>query len=131
MSEWIRVLAVGSGGFVGAVARYLISLGLQRATESASFPFGTLVVNVSGCLVIGLLAGLLTTRLVLSPELRLLIITGFLGALTTFSTFSLETVNLWRNGTYGLAALNLSGQLLLGVGGVWTGMWLANALAAR
>ena len=73
----------------------------------------------------------LTTRLALSPELRLLIITGFLGALTTFSTLSLETVNLWRNGTYGLAAINLGGQLVLGLGGVWMGMWLANAFAAR
>ena len=131
MNEWIRVLAVGSGGFVGAVARYLISLGLQRATVAAGFPFGTLTANVLGCLIIGLLAGLLTTRLELTPEVRLLIITGFLGALTTFSTFSLETHNLWRNGSYALAALNLGGQLLLGFGGVSLGTWLAHALSAR
>lgn len=92
-----KMVLVMLGGSLGAVSRYGISL-LAARMWGARFPWGTLTVNLTGCFLIGLLFALSERVRILTPDMRLLLITGYLGALTTFSTFSLETVNTGRAG---------------------------------
>jgi len=115
----VKLLLVGIGGFFGAIARYGISGFFPRE----GFPTGTLVVNALGCLIMGNLMGLMMERQLFSPETRLLWMTGFLGALTTFSTFGAETVMLIREGSRLLALLNVAANVVLGLGAVVLG-WL-------
>ncbi|MGH9212760.1 MAG: fluoride efflux transporter CrcB [Acidimicrobiales bacterium] len=120
------VLAVAITAFAGAVSRYLVDLAVQHRTESV-FPLGTLVVNVTGSLGLGFIVGLgLYHGLPATP--RTLIGTGFLGAYTTFSTFSYETVRLLEDGVYRDALLNTATSLALGLAGAAAGIAIANAL---
>jgi CrcB protein len=98
------IFAVGIGGFMGAVSRFVLSSWVQKLTGTA-FPYGTLSVNVMGSFVIGFL--FLYFEQTLSPNAKALAVTGFLGALTTFSTFSLETVLMLQNGLYTKALANI------------------------
>lgn len=116
----IEMLLVGSGGAVGSMARYALSVGVQR-TWPMAFPLGTLAVNVSGCLAIGVLAGLFDARELLTPNLRLFLMLGVLGGYTTFSTFGYETHALIRNGDHLRAGLNAVGSLVLCLVAVWLG----------
>ena len=116
----VQVLLVGAGGFVGAVLRHSIGIGLQRLFSTA-LPIGTLVVNICGCLAIGLVAGAAEARGALSPELRLLVVVGLLGGFTTFSAFGFETHDLLRREPL-LALLNVSLHLIVGVAAVWLGL---------
>lgn len=121
---------MATGGAAGSVLRYLVSGFAQRAIAPgtgvlASFPAGTLVVNVTGSLLIGLLAGLAESRALLGPEARLLLVTGLLGGYTTFSAFSLETLVLLRAGQAVMAVATVSLQVLLGVAAAWAGFLLA------
>jgi CrcB protein len=127
MSEWARTLVVGAGGFVGATLRYTLG-GLVSRAASPDFPWATLVVNVSGCFVIGLLAMLSEERGPVSPSTRLFLMVGVLGGYTTFSTFGYETLSLMREGSHALAAANAVGQLLLGLAAVWAGMTVARGI---
>lgn len=120
----IHILLAGLGGFIGAAGRYSLSGLAQRMAGSPGFPVGTLVVNVFGCLVIGLLAGLTEHRGPLAAEARVLVVAGILGGFTTFSAFGFETVELMREGHAGHAALNVALQLGVGLGAVWTGMMI-------
>lgn len=117
-----------AGAVFGAPLRFWLQGRVQDAT-GATFPWGTLVVNVSGCLVIGLLATLAEERGALNRESRLLLLTGFLGSYTTFSTFGLETYNLARESDI----LRAGGNILLSVGvglvAVWAGAVVARAVA--
>ncbi len=122
-------LWVGAGGFAGAVARYAVS-GLAHRWLGATFPYGTLAVNVLGCLVIGLVAGVVEVRILLPPAIRAFALLGFLGSFTTFSTFGYETVALWRTGQPWLAAANVASSLLLGLGAVVGGMLLGRLIAS-
>ena len=97
------VLAVGIGGFFGAISRYLLATWVQKL--SSFFPIGTLSVNVIGSFLIGFLY--LYFSHTINPTLKAMLITGFLGALTTFSTFSLETLLLLQEGLYLKAGLNI------------------------
>lgn len=124
----LRLLLIGAGGFIGAVLRYLLSGYLQRLTRNDLFPFGTLGVNVIGCLAIGFLSYLAEARGAFTPESRALVFIGVLGGFTTFSTFSNETFNLLRGGEGLSALLNLAAHILLGIGGVWLGRTLAYAV---
>lgn len=120
----IHLVWVGMGGFVGAVLRYLTSLWAHRLV-TGPFPVGTLLVNVVGCLCIGVLM----TRIDqghFAPETRLFLTAGLLGALTTFSTFGYETFDLLRDGMPGLAAANVALNVLVGLVAVWLGVWLAS-----
>ena len=94
MDKWLLVLV---GGSLGAASRYGLGL-LTARLWGTGFPWGTLVANLSGCFIIGLLFALADRTRLLSPDVRLLLITGYLGALTTFSSFSLETVTAGRAG---------------------------------
>ncbi len=116
----VKLLVVGLGGFVGAIARYGLAGFVHRYTR-ASFPFGTLVVNVLGCLVIGALMALVEDRQFLGPNARLFVLIGLLGSFTTFSTFGYETVELLREGSLRLVVSNIVGSVGLGVGAVLLG----------
>ena len=110
----INAAMVGSGGFLGALARYGLGGLVQRQVPGTTFPYGTLVVNLLGCLLIGLFAGLAESRQLLTPELRLFGLVGVLGGFTTFSTFGHETFTMVRDGLYLSAATNVGLQVVLG-----------------
>lgn len=117
----LLILLVGAGGFVGAIMRYLVSGWVQDLSRSLSFPYGTLTVNLAGCLLIGLLAGLSEYRNVLGPETRALLLIGVLGGFTTFSSFSYETIELLRGGETTAAIANVGLQVGSGLVAVWIG----------
>ena len=120
-----RVLLVGVGGFIGAVLRYWASGVVQQFWKNNLFPTGTLAVNFLGCLLIGFLSQLAEEQGAFTSETRLIVFTGILGGFTTFSTFSNETLNLFRDGQSLLAFGNLAAHLVLGLGAVWLGRTLA------
>jgi CrcB protein len=122
-----KLLWLGLAGGLGALARYGLSTLVQR-TSGATFPWGTLAVNVLGAFVFGLIWSLVETRLVLSVETRVILLSGFLGGFTTFSSFMFESVALMTDGQWGLAALNLGGQVLAGLVAVFLGLALGRAL---
>ncbi|MFD0143137.1 MULTISPECIES: fluoride efflux transporter CrcB [unclassified Streptomyces] len=115
--NWLLVVA---GAVVGAPLRYLTDRAL-RARRDSVFPWGTFTVNVVGSFVLGLLTG------VSSAHARLLLATGLCGALTTYSTFSYETLKLYESGAKGYAAANVAGSLAAGLGAVWLGVEAAGA----
>ncbi|MSR08725.1 MAG: CrcB family protein [Gammaproteobacteria bacterium] len=125
-----ELLLVGAGGAVGSALRYAVSGAAQRLyasatvagpVASAAFPAGTLVVNVTGSLLIGLAAGLAESRSLLSADARLLLVTGVLGGYTTFSAFSLETLLLMRGGQTTTALTSIVLQVVLGVAAAFAG----------
>jgi CrcB protein len=109
-----EMLIVGCGGFAGAVARFALS-GWVQQWSGARFPAGTFVVNLVGCCALGAFMTAAQERLPLAPETRLFVTLGFLGSFTTFSTFGYETLALLRAGDLGRAAVNVVGQVVLGV----------------
>ena len=115
------LILVGVGSFVGGVLRYAMSL-LMRGGAGA-FPWGTLTVNILGCLLIGLLWGWGSRSL--SPQLMLLLSVGLCGGFTTFSTFSRESLALLQGGSYLLFALYVGGSIILGIGATALGWMLA------
>jgi len=123
-----KILLIGIGGFVGSVLRYWVSGDVQQLTKSAEFPYGTMVVNILGCLAIGVLSQLAESRGAFTAESRALIFVGFLGGFTTFSTFGNETMNLLRSGQNALAFANLCVHLVFGLGAVWLGRSLAHLI---
>lgn len=139
LSLYHDVLIVGAGGFLGAVARYSLTLLVHRRVSSP-FPLGTLLVNVVGCLCIGVLMALFyhaentagTDRHVLfdflSHRTRLHLVTGLLGSLTTFSTFGFETLELLHRSEFGLALANVAMNLLVGLSAVWAGFSLVRGI---
>lgn len=112
------------GGIAGTVSRYLLA-GFIYEVLGTSFPYGTLVVNLVGCLVIGFLASLSEEKFLLSPEARLLLMVGFCGAFTTFSTFMLETCNLMKVGENLRAFLNVAASVVFGFLAFRLGVFLA------
>jgi CrcB protein len=128
MEHLLRLSIIGAGGFVGAVLRYLVSGWVQYRSGSIIFPFGTMAVNMIGCLVIGFLTYLVEARSLFSPEIRSFVLVGLLGAFTTFSTFGNETLGLIRDSRLDLAAVNAGVQVSVGVLMVWIGRITAAAL---
>jgi len=120
----MKIFLVMVGGSLGALARYGVSL-LAAVLFGSRFPFGTLIVNLAGCFLIGLSFALADRGVnIMNPSVRLLFMTGFLGGLTTFSTFALETVNALRAGTYLVAAANFLSNNIVGAALVFLGMWV-------
>ena len=116
-----QIIAIAAGGAAGAVLRFLMS-GWVYTWLGRGFPYGTLVVNVVGSLLMGLLSVLLIERLSLGPEWRAAILIGLLGGFTTFSTFSIETLNLIEAGAHAKALANAALSVMLCVGAVWVGV---------
>jgi CrcB protein len=123
-----KLLIVGLGGFLGTIARYGLGHFVVQLKGATAFPFHTLLVNVLGCLVIGFLGGLTTTRPPLSENLRAFLFIGVLGGFTTFSSFGYETFQLFRDDRADAAFLSMGLQLFLGLGGVWAGVAVARAV---
>ena len=122
----VQIGAVALGGAIGCVARYLSTLGASRLLGT-TFPYGTMLVNVIGCLLAGLVFGLAETRGVPSV-VRLLVLTGFLGGFTTFSTFALETVNFLQSGSWAVAVGSFVANNLIGCAFVVGGIFLGKAI---
>ena len=120
MEKWLLVML---GGSLGAASRYGVSL-LSARLFGPQFPYGTMLVNLAGCFLIGLLFALADRSRLLTPDVRLLLITGYLGALTTFSTFSLETVSAGRAGLTLQALTNILINNLGGLSLTWLGLRL-------
>ncbi len=122
-----QVLAIAAGGAVGAVMRFWVSTGVY-AWLGRDFPYGTLAVNVVGSLLMGVLSVLLIERLSLGPEWRAVVLIGFLGAFTTFSTFSIETLGLIESGAYLKALLNTLLSVVLCIAAAWGGVIVGRQL---
>ncbi len=117
----INAVVIGSGGFLGALARYGLSGLVHRQMPLATFPYGTLVVNLVGCLGIGVIAGLAESRQLFGPEFRAFVLIGILGAFTTFSTFGYETFAMIRDDEYLRAITNVAMHVLLSLALLWLG----------
>ena len=129
MVDWRAILAIGVGGGIGSVLRYLVTLVVTQR-YGPGFPWSTFVINITGSLVIGIVAELSQTRSVaLSPVTRLFLMTGILGGFTTFSTFSLDIVTLAGERAILLALLYAGGSVALGFAAAYVGIVLVRALS--
>jgi CrcB protein len=125
----IQVALVFLGGGIGAAIRHGINLAVAR-TIGGSFPWSTFIINVTGSILMGLIAGYFTYRGggAGSQHIRLFLTTGILGGYTTFSTFSLDAALLWERGEMGQTAAYVIGSVLLGVLGLFAGLWVVRAV---
>ncbi|MDH5507881.1 MAG: fluoride efflux transporter CrcB [Anaerolineae bacterium] len=119
-----QALWVGLGGFIGAVLRYVVGGAVQRWSKAVAFPYGTLAVNLIGCLAIGFFSQVADRRGFFSAEGRAFAFLGVLGAFTTFSTFGSDSVELFRAGQSVPGLLNVGGHIVLGLGAVLLGRYL-------
>jgi CrcB protein len=124
----VNILLVGAGGLAGSVARYLVGVWVQSLSGNAWIPYGTLAVNVVGCFLIGLVAGLAETRQFLGEGTRALVVIGLLGGFTTFSAFGYETIAMVREGHMAAAAANVGLQVALGLTAVWIGWSVSHSI---
>ncbi len=115
------IFLVGIGGAAGSICRYLTSVFISKNYPS-SFPFATFTANILGCLIIGLLFGLFEKQHLVNPDLKFLLITGFCGGYTTFSTFSSENLALLHAGNYVSAITYMLTSVIIGVFAVWAGI---------
>ena len=122
-----KYLLIGIGGALGTIARYWVgsTIGSRMGIR---FPYGTLVVNITACLVLGFTLTYMGKRADLNPAWRFLLPVGFIGAYSTFSTYEWETLSTIRSGAFALAALYAVGSLVVGLAAVWCGAALAEAL---
>ncbi|WP_297426144.1 fluoride efflux transporter CrcB [Clostridium sp.] len=123
-----EVIYVGIGGFIGAATRYMVTLQSAKFINS-NIPMGTLIVNVVGGFLIGIIMELSISTDFVPPNLRLFLTTGIMGGLTTFSTFSYETVNLIGDGKYFLGIVNILLNVFLSIGGVALARFLCRIVA--
>jgi CrcB protein len=120
------LVLIGAGGFLGSICRYLLTR-LTMWYWPASFPFGTFIVNILGCLVIGLLMGFALHHHSISASMRAFWAIGFCGGFTTFSTFSLELFEVYQRGQAGLALTYALASVVLGLLAVGIGFWLTKS----
>ncbi|TLS67826.1 fluoride efflux transporter CrcB [Mariprofundus erugo] len=123
-----QLLAVAAGGAIGAVMRWLVASSVQKFAAGSAFPWGTLAVNTVGSFLLGFLFVWLVERSTAGELVRLAVTVGFLGAFTTFSTYSLESIRLLQEGAFQLALVNIVGQVVICLGLTWLGVQLARAL---
>ena len=114
----INAVLVGAGGFIGALARFGVNSLAHRNAALAGFPYGTLIVNMLGCLLVGVAVGLIETREGIGPDFRLFVVVGLLGGFTTWSAFGFETFLLIRDAQYLKASANVLLQVVLGLAGM-------------
>jgi CrcB protein len=120
------ILAIGAGSFIGGISRYLLSTSVNAKYISA-FPIGTMLVNITGCLLIGVVYGFVDKGM-MSSDWKLFLATGLLGGFTTFSAFSIETVGLLRVGQFGYAAAYVSASVIIGLLATVAGIFLVKFL---
>ncbi len=123
-----KYLLIALGGALGSVARYWVG-STVGSRMGVRFPYGTLVVNLTACMVIGFTLTWLGDHMEMDPAWRFLIPVGFIGAYSTFSTYEWETLQTLRSGAFALAALYAGGSLVLGLAATWVGAVLAEAIA--
>ena len=119
------ILLVGIGGFIGSILRYLVTIWSQGMFKELSFPLGTLIVNITGCLLLGLFNGWAENHQFFTSQIRLFLFVGILGSYTTFSTFSYETIELLQNGDTFHALLNVAIQVIVGLLAAFIGFQIA------
>ena len=117
-----HILLVGLGGALGTIARYKLGDLVLHPSTDWRFPLGTFVVNVLGCMIAGVLAGLIERHGLFSPDTRMFLFTGVLGGFTTFSAFGVETVGLLRRGEANVALAYVAMSVVCGVAALWLGM---------
>jgi fluoride exporter len=122
----INILLVALGGAVGSVARYLVGVATLRQFGS-NFPWGTLTVNIVGSFAIGVFIELIARKLNASPEMRLLLVTGFLGGFTTFSAFSLDAIYLFERGELVTSGIYVAASIILSLIAVFAGLALVRS----
>ncbi len=124
----LKYLLIATGGALGSIARYWVG-SMVGGRMGTRFPYGTLVINITACVIIGFSLTYFSRRVELSPAWRYLIPVGFVGAYSTFSTYEWETLSTMRSGAFAVAALYAVGSLVLGLAAVWLGSALAEAVA--
>ncbi|MBU1001517.1 MAG: fluoride efflux transporter CrcB [Proteobacteria bacterium] len=122
-----KLVLIALAGGAGALSRYGLA-GLVQRLVGGSFPLGTFAVNMLGCLLFGLVWGIFEDRTAFGPQARVMVLTGFMGAFTTFSTFAFESVALMRAGQWLFAAVNIAGQNLIGLALLFAGLKLARLI---
>jgi len=127
MMRHVTIVGIAIAGAFGALARYGLDGAVSHRSPGA-FPWGTFVVNVTGCLLMGVVATLLTDRLVVHPNWRFLIPIGFIGAYTTFSTFEYETFRAVAEGAWMVGALNVLASVVAGYAALWIGVVLSQRM---
>ncbi len=116
-----NLLAVGAGGFIGAILRYSLGLGSKFIAPEIAFPLGTFLANIIGAFFIGVAFEIFTKYELMGSTMQLFIMVGIMGGFTTFSSFSLETVNLISSGRFGLAVIYAMASVLVCLISVWLG----------
>jgi len=124
---WNKIILLAAAGAVGTLARYWVS-GASYRVLGEGFAYGTLAVNVIGSLLFGIVWTLSEERMAISVMTRTVILVGFMGAFTTFSTFAFETMNYVRDSQYLFAFFNITSNCVLGFGAIIIGMWIARIL---
>ncbi len=119
-----EIIAIALGGACGSVLRFLVSSWVQQRTQTSFFPFGILSVNLIGCFIIGVLFGIFSGRIGADPILRSAIFIGLLGGFTTFSSFTIDTVNLFYSGAFGAAFMYILSSVIAGILATTAGLWL-------
>jgi len=122
-----RNIVVFIGGGIGAVFRYLLAGWIYKIIGT-DFPYGTLVVNVIGCFLIGLFLTIAEDRFLINPSLRIFVAVGIIGGFTTFSTFNFETIELLRDGAFALGMMNVVASIVLGLSATWVGSILGKII---
>ena len=119
------IFIVGLGGFIGSIIRYVVTIWSKGLFQGLSFPLGTLIVNITGCLLLGLLNGWAENHQFFTSQIRLFMIVGILGSYTTLSTFIYETIELLQNGDTFQALLNVAIQVIVGLLAAFIGFQIA------
>ncbi len=121
------ILLIGSGGFIGSVMRYLVQVFVEKGLTS-TFPLGTLVANVAGSFIIGIVFALAEKGNLMSAEWRMFLAVGFCGGFTTFSSFAYNNFSMLKSGSFGQFFWNVGGSLFLGIMAVYLGVILVRAV---